>query len=357
MNLDDLSIYKQIDTQDLYKNISELSQQCENAWIEINKLVLPSFYLKANKVLILGMGGSGIGGELASNLTLKTSEIPIYTHHNYGIPEFVDEKTLVIAVSYSGNTEEVTDGFVEAYKTGAKLVAITTGGELEKLSRKYRVPYYRFAYKSPPRAALGYLFISVIGLLKKLNIVDIAQQDINTAISMLKSQFERINREVPLSKNPAKKLAQKLEGKIPIIYGTDFMESVATRWKTQFNENSKVTAYGETIPESNHNSLVGLEFPENLKEKLFFLILKSKFDHPKSKMRQDFFEKTLKSKQISVESINLVPITDSPLTEICGMIYLGDLTSYYLAMINHINPYSVEIIDKLKTSIKEKKSE
>ena len=355
MDLDDLSVYKQIDQEDFYRTIQELPKQCENAWLEINKLVLPSYYLKANKVLILGMGGSGIGGELASDLVLQTSEIPIFAHHNYGIPSWVDEKSLVIAVSYSGNTEEVTDGFVEAYKAGAKLVAITSGGELEVLSRKYHTPYYRFAYKSAPRAALGYLFISSIGLLKKLNIIDISEQDVKTAISMLSGVLGRMGRDIPLAKNPAKKLAEKLEGKIPIIYGTDLLESVATRWKTQINENAKVAAYAEVIPESNHNSIAGLEFPENLKEKLFFLILKSKFDHPKSKLRQDFFAQTLKAKQIPVENILLNSATDVALAEICGMIYVGDLVSYYLAILNGSDPTPVEIINNLKNAIKEKK--
>ncbi len=355
MNLDDLNIYKEIDNQDLYRNIQELPFQCKNAWIEINKLVLPSYYLKVNKVLILGMGGSGIGGELACDFTLQTSEIPIYTHHNYGIPEFIDEKTLVIAVSYSGNTEEIIDGFVEAYKKDAKLIAITSGGELEKLAQKYRAPYYRFAYKSPPRAALGYLFISIMGILKKLNIADISQQDINTTISMLQSQLEKMNRDIPTVKNPAKKLAQVLSEKIPIIYGADFMRGVAIRWKTQFNENAKVISYAEVIPESNHNSLVGLEFPESIQELFYFIILQSRFDHPKSKIRQDFFEKTLKKQKISVQSIILPSSTNCVLAEICGMIYWGDLTSYYLAIINKIDPYPVEIINQLKQTIKGEK--
>ncbi|MFH1749284.1 MAG: bifunctional phosphoglucose/phosphomannose isomerase [bacterium] len=357
MNLDDLSIYKQLDPSDLYKNISELPDQFENTWTEINRLVLPSYYLKANKVIILGMGGSGIGGELARGLTLKTSEIPIHTHHNYGIPEFVDDRTLVIAISYSGNTEEVTDGFVEAYKRGAKLVAVTTGGELEKLALKYRVPYYRFAYKSPPRAALGYLLISVIGILKKLNIIDIAEQDLNTTLSMLKNQHIKLNRDVPAPKNRAKKLAQKLYGKIPIIYGTEFLESVAVRWKTQVNENAKSAAYAEIIPESSHNSLVGLDFPTELKDKLAFIILQSKLNHPKSKLRQEFFQKTLKSKQISIEVISADFVSDSPLVEATALIYLGDLVSYYLAILNACDPYPVDIINKLKTTIKEKSSE
>ncbi len=357
MNLDDLNIYKQIDPSDLYKNINELPSQFENAWIEINKLVLPSYYLKANKVLILGMGGSGIGGEIAKGLTLKTSEIPIHTHHNYGIPEFVDDRTLVIAISYSGNTEEVTDSFIEAYKKGAKLIAITTGGELEKLALKYRAPYYRFAYKSPPRAALGYLLVSIIGILKKLNIVDIAEQDLKTTLSMLKNQKEQINREVPISKNQAKKIAQKLYNKIPVIYGTNSLESVAIRWKTQINENAKSAAYAEIIPESNHNSIVGLDFPNELKDKLTFIILRSKLDHPKSKLRQDFFYKTLKSKKISTEIVSVDMAIESPLAETSALIYLGDMVSYYLAILNTCDPYPVDIITKLKNTIKETRSE
>ncbi|MFC1656642.1 bifunctional phosphoglucose/phosphomannose isomerase [Patescibacteria group bacterium] len=357
MNLDDLNIYKQLDPSNLYKNISELPSQFENAWIEINKLVLPSYYLKANKVLILGMGGSGIGGEFARSLTLNTSEIPIYTHHNYSIPEFVDDRTLIIAVSYSGNTEEVTDGFVEAYKKNAKLVAITSGGELEKLALKYRAPYYRFAYKSPPRAALGYLLISVIGILKKLNIIDIAEQDLKTTVSALKSQFEKLNRDIPTAKNPAKKLAEKLHSKIPIIYGADQLESVAIRWKTQINENAKTAAYAEAIPESNHNSLVGLDFPLELKEKLTFIILQSKNNHAKSLLRQGFFSKTLKNKHISVELISSEYASNSPLVEISTLIYFGDLVSYYLAILNATDPFPVDIISKLKNAIKEKKSE
>jgi len=352
MDLDDSEQFSKIDKNNAYKLIADLPKQCQNAWEEISQIVLPSFYLKANKVLILGMGGSGIGGELAKSFAQDSSEIQISTHNNYGIPAWVDEKTLVIAVSYSGNTEEVIDGFVEASKKNAKLVAITTGGELEKLAFKFRCPLYRFRYDSPPRSALGYLLIGILGILKKLNIVDLATQDIDEAVTQLKEILEKNKLEIPKAKNQAKSLAEKLAGSIPIILGTDTTTSVALRWKTQFNENSKVPAYAEKIPESTHNSIVGLLYPQDLKEKIYFIILKSGFDNPRSRIRQDFILEILKKKKFPVQEIK-IPGTGGKLSEMFSLIYIGDLTSYYLAILNEVDPYPVEIITKLKKHLKE----
>jgi glucose/mannose-6-phosphate isomerase len=351
MNLDDIKTYKEFDPEDSYKLITELPDQCLKAWADVTALVLPPYYLNVHKVVIAGMGGSGIGGKLARDLTASSSEIPVSIHGNYGTPAFVDEKTLFIAVSYSGNTEEVTDAFVEAYKAGARLVAITSGGELARLADKYSVPCYKFDYVSPPRSALGYLFVSVLALLKKLNIADVGTQELELAVTMMRGVLERNSRERTTTDNQAKQIATKLHGKIPIIYGTNLTENVAFRWKTQINENAKTPAYAETIPESNHNSLVGLEFPDNLSANLSVVVLSAKSDHPKSKIRQQFFIKTLQARKIDAQLIGLSPKTSSTLAEVCGLIYLGDLTSYYLAMTNGIDPSPIKVITKLKETL------
>lgn len=353
MELTDYQQFSTIDKGGMFKLISKLPEQCQNAWEEISKIVLPSYYLKVNKVLILGMGGSGIGGKLAKSLASAISEIPIITHNNYGVPAWVDEKTLVIAVSYSGGTEEVINGFTAASQKNAKLVAITTGGDLQKFCTKFNCPIYRFDYDSPPRAALGYLFIGVIGILKKLNIIDIASQDLEIAISKMKNILKKNTPGLDTSKNPAKSLAQKIHNKIPIIIGSDLSTDIAFRWKTQFNENAKSASFFEEIPESNHNGIVGLDFPEALSEKIYFILISSQFDHTQSKNRREFLKKILNKKNIGYSEIDVKP-TSGQLDEMLGLILLGDLTSYYLSILNDTDPMPVDTISELKIYLKEK---
>jgi len=339
----------EIDKEEMAKKIADLPEQVQDAWTQSQKVIIPSYYLKVNKVVILGMGGSGISGALVQSLFHQENEIPIFVHADYGIPALVDEKTLVIAVSYSGGTEEVLDAFVAAYSRGAKLAAITTGGKLESLARKYKAPYYKFDYPSQPRVAVGYTFGAILGLLKKIGLgSDIYQKDIDETVSLLKKYSDLWKPDIPLRKNLAKKIAEGISGYEVVIWANGLLENVARRWKCQINENAKNSAYFEVIPELSHNTICGFEFPEAKNQ--YILILKSKLYHPRVSKRIEILKDILDDKQIPNLVVNL-DLGAKPLSEMLIYLLLGDYVSYYLAMLHQIDPTPIDPITYFKEQL------
>lgn len=351
-NLNDLNQISEIDKDDMAKIIPQLPDQIEKAWKESQKLILPSYYLRTDKVVIVGMGGSGISGTLVKSLLYNENEIPIFVHRDYGVPGFVDNKTLLIASSYSGNTEEVLDAFGAAYSKGAKLVAICTGGKLESLAKKYKAPVYKFKYKSQSRAAMGYSFAATLGILKKIEIIsdEITQKDIDEAIAFLKKHNESWKPEMPVRKNLAKKIANNIFGNILIIWGGGILENVARRWKCEINENAKNSAFFEALPELNHNTMSSLDFPKS--ENLYVLILQSKYYHPRIYKRIEISRDILDKKEVPHFLVDIGPV-GGPLSEMLSYVLLGDYVSFYLAILHDTDPTPVEMIKYFKQRLSE----
>jgi len=351
-NLDNLDSIKNLDRENILGNIQELPDQIDQCWEDWQNIALPTHYINAKNILILGMGGSGIGGSLVSSLADLSSNIPIFVLRDYNIPSWVDRNTLVIGVSYSGNTEETLSAFSEAAEKTEKLITISTGNKLASLGSRYGAVHYKINYGSQPRAALGYSFTSLVAILAKLRLIDISDESIEETTLLLRGLIKKIDADVPTPRNHAKLLAQKLSGKIPVIYGSGTLAEVARRWKGQFNENSKNTSWFEFLPELNHMSLVGLEYPSDLGKKIFVLILESKYDHPRNKLRQQITTQILQQRRIPFETIMVHP-TGNILAEMIQVISLGDFVSYYLAILNNVAPEPVDTINYLKGKLAE----
>lgn len=352
--LDTENLIKKLDISGMLQSINDLPDQVETCWNQMKEFAVPTHYIRCNKVLILGMGGSAIGGDLAGSLALNYSKVPIYIQRDYNLPNFVDNSTLVIGVSYSGKTEETLDSFAKAGERGAKLLAITTGGNLESLCRKYRAPVFKIEYGAMPRAALGYLFTSVVAILNKLDFIGLGQNEMLEAIKTMKEYQKKIYFDNPTSQNPAKQLAQKIFNKIPIIMGGGTLTIVSRRFKTQINENAKQTAVYEIFPELCHNVILGFDNPKKLNEKIFVISLESEFEHPRNALRQSVIHQILRKKGISFEVIKFEKAS-SPLIEMLVLILLGDYTSFYLAMLNNTNPTPISMIDYLKDKLSQAK--
>ncbi len=342
------------DPQNMLSCIDELPMQIRDCWGEIGKFVIPAHYINIKNIIILGMGGSAIGGDLTRVLVSMSSKIPIYVCREYGIPNYADRYTLVIASSYSGNTEETISAFSEAAGRGCKLLAITTGGKIAEIAQKNNAPIFKYNYNSQPRAALGYSLISIIGIFSKLGLVTIDNEIINNVIAELNDLYEHINLDVPVRRNQAKDLAIKIHNSYPLIVGIGFMAEVAHRFKTQVNENSKQIASYDALPELCHNTIVGLEFPSNIKENLYLVFLQSKFDHTRVKLREQIMIRILVKKKIKFEFLMFTP-SSSQLSEMFKMIFFGDYLSYYLSVLNNIDPTPVETIKFLKDKLAEAK--
>ncbi|OGD66319.1 bifunctional phosphoglucose/phosphomannose isomerase [Candidatus Berkelbacteria bacterium RIFCSPHIGHO2_12_FULL_36_9] len=352
--LDTENILKKLDPSGMMQSINDLPDQVDNCWKQLQSYAVPTHYIKCNKVVILGMGGSAIGGDLTASLALSSSKLPIHIHRDYNLPNFVDHETLVIAVSYSGTTEETLDGFNKAGELGAKLIAISTGGPIESLCRKYRAPIFKIEYGAMPRAALGYLFTSVIGVLNKLGIISLGQQEIPEAVKAMKNLQKKIYFPTPTNQNQAKQLAQKIVNYIPVIMASGTLSQVARRWKNQFNENAKQMSVFESFPELCHNVIVGLDYPKKLNDKIFIISLESEFDHPRNQLRRNIVHQIFRKKGIAHDLIK-VNTPQSPLIEMLLMTLLGDYVSYYLSLLNNTDPTPVQAINFLKEKLSEAK--
>jgi len=351
INLDNPKVHKKLDPSCMRERIRELPQQCLKAWRQALDLKLPSNHSKVNKVVILGMGGSAIGGDLLSSLASLESQTPITVSRDYNMPAFVDAKTLVIASSYSGMTEETLSAFTQALQTPAKKLVITTGGKLKDLAEQNNIPFLTIDYKSPPRAALAHSFIPLLGICQKLGIVNNKSKDIAEMAKILKDLQTTIDENHALKSNPAKQLATKLHRHLAVIYGAGFLSPVAQRWKTQINENSKAWAYYEILPELNHNAVVGYEFPAELAQSIFVPFLRSSRLHPRTLLRYKLTVEMLNKAKVSHETIEARG--KSALAQMMSLVYFGDWVSYYLALLNETNPYPVQIIDFLKKRLTE----
>ncbi|MDH4269936.1 MAG: bifunctional phosphoglucose/phosphomannose isomerase, partial [Dehalococcoidia bacterium] len=281
VDLDNASAYRQFDKLGMLDHLHAFPDQCQKAWDKVVKFELPHLHTRISSVVILGMGGSAIGGDIVRRLALAESKSPVWVHRDYGLPAFVDESTLVIASSYSGNTEETLSAFAKSLGTRARKLAITSGGKLKHLAEKEGIPVFVIDYQAPPRAAFPHSFIPLVGIFQKLGLLADKSADLQEAVDILKELSRDLVETKPLASNAAKQVAAKLQGHVAVIYGAEMFSEVARRWKGEFNENSKAWAFFENFPELNHNAAVGYEFPAEVKDRIYVLMLRSSLLHPR----------------------------------------------------------------------------
>jgi len=353
VNLDDPKIYKQLDPANMLGQLHGLPGQCLAAWRKAIEFKLPDGYQDIDKVVILGMGGSAIGGDLVRSLASSESKPIIFVNRDYDLPAFVDDKTLVIASSYSGNTEETLSAFSQALKTNCKKLVTTTGGKLKDMAEKNNVPVFIIEHSSQPRAALGYSFMPVMAFLRNLGFLKGITRDVEAMTQDLEKSLEGLKKTVPTSSNQAKQLATKMHDKIAVIYGAGILSEVAHRWKTQINENSKACAFYEIFPELNHNAVVGYQFPSDLAQKIFVVLLRCPSIHPRILLRYQVTGELLEQNSIGYQVVDSQG--GDALSQMMNLIFLGDWVSYYLSILHQTDPSPVKTIDYLKKRLSETK--
>jgi len=349
VNLDDAKIYLKNDPEGMLARIKELPMQCQQAWQAAMDFQLPAEYRKVEKVVILGMGGSAIGGDLVRSLVQSEARIPVIVHRDYGLPAFVDEKTLLIASSYSGNTEETLSGFEPALKTGAKKLVMTTGGKLQQMAEANKIPVFKIEYKAQPRAALGFSFLPTLGVMQKLGFLKDKGEDVAETVQVLEKLSAKLDEKSAGKANPAKQLAQRLYGRLPVVYGAGIAAEAAHRWKTQFNENSKAWAFYEVFPELNHNATVGFPLPKEIASKIRVILLRSPTFNQRIKLRYDVTCELLKQSGVAYEFVD--GEGKSTLAQMMSLVMMGDFTSYYLAILYRVDPSPVKVISYLKDKL------
>ncbi len=349
IDLDDLELMKRADPGQMLRHIEDLPQQCAEASLSMGGLELPEEYRDIDNLVIAGMGGSAIGGSLLASLVERECSLPVIVHRDYGLPAFVGPRSLVIVSSYSGNTEEALSAFAEALEREAKVLAITSGGQLAGEARGKGIPLFTISYVSPPRGALGHSFIPLVGVIERLGFIADKSADLSEAIAEMKALQERINERMPVAKNPAKGLAQRLHGKMVVVYGAGHLTEVARRWKTQLNENGKAWGFFEALPELNHNFLEGNRFPAEVAEGMVVVALSSSLYSPRMRLRLEVTQEVLAQQGVHCERVEA--LGRNALAQMLSTIHLGDYTSFYLAMLYGIDPSLIANINYLKEQL------
>lgn len=345
-----VDVLSKIDKSNMFNVLKEFDQQVSNAYELAEKVVLRNINSgRIKNVVITGLGGSAIGGDLVRNIALGELKVPLIVNRHYTLPAFVGRDTLVIVSSYSGNTEETISAYKEAMKLKAQIICITSGGEVRKMAEKYKHSLFLIPQGYQPRCALGYNFISMWMALTKLKLVSKKTVEFKNIVKILKKN-STIYTIPDIVTNNALRIATVLKGKLPIIYSSvDNLEAVNLRWRGQLSENAKILAYGNFYPEMNHNELVGWKLNKNILKNIVVIFLEDPDDHKRVKTRMAITKRIYK--QYSDNIISLSSKENTKLERIFDLIYLGDWISYYLAILNNIDPTPVEIINYLKSKL------
>jgi glucose/mannose-6-phosphate isomerase len=345
--LDSRAAYERLDRSGLYKRIIGLPDQFEEAWAAARSLPLPSDFRGAERIVVAGMGGSGVGGTLARALSIDLgATTPVDLVRGYTLPGWVDERCLVLALSNSGDTEETVAAFRDALATGARCVAVTTGGKLLGLAQKHDAPALAFEWDGEPRSAVGWSFASVLAIGSVLGLLPDVDADVTTAAGRMRELLRGIERDAPEEGNPAKQLARWLEGSLPVIIGAESLAAVAYRWRTQINENAKSWAIAEELPEQSHNAPVGYALPRDLTPMLRVVLLRHAAMGARNAMRLAATQEQLADAGIAVRTLDVAGPTR--LAQMLWALQFGDMTSYYLGILHGVDPSEVRALEWLK---------
>lgn len=309
----------------------------------------PSYELKTPRnVVFAGMGGSALAAVMAKSWLKDELSVPFEYVRDYDLPAYVDEDTLVITSSYSGNTEETLSCFEQAQKAHAQIVVLTRGGRLKELAQEHDLPLYQLPDVSQPRFSTTAGLLATVEILEAAGLVQGKVEELRGQNEFMRKVAERWTQNVPAEQNRAKQLALELAGKSVVVWGGPRMSALAYKWKISVNENAKNVAFWNEWPEFNHNEFVG--WSSHPVEKVYGVVeLVSAFEHTRIKQRYEVSNRLLSGKMPAPTIIEAEG--DTLLQEILYFMLLGDFMSLYLAIVNGNNPTPVKLVEKLKTEL------
>ena len=321
--------------------ISNFTKQLAEAKLIGEQLIKYDNSKDIRNVIICGLGGSGIGGKIVSNISESRSNVPVMVHNSYSLPLFVNNETLVIISSYSGDTEETISAFNEALKRGCEIICITSGGMVERIAKENDTPIILVPGGNPPRAMLTYSLTQLLFILQQYSIIEMDMiTEIENTISLLENEMDEIKLE-------AKDISDKVGGTTVLIYSDATFEGVGTRFKQQLNENSKTLAFSNVVPEMNHNELLGWQGGNKTFSAIF---LRNQSDNERNKLRMD-----ISKSEISKRANYCVDILSKGVTEIERVYYLiliTDWISIHLAEQYGVDSIEIKVIESLKGKLK-----
>ena len=337
---------KRYDRSRMIDTIDSFDNQCREA-IELGERFAFTQRGDIDKVIVCGMGGSAMAGDFAR----RFAKVPVIVNRSYTLPPFADKHTLLVAVSYSGNTAETISSLTAGIHKGLQALCIASGGKIQDIARKNDIPFLQVPAGYQPRAATGYLGLPLLVVLSRLGLVEGVGEwdDMFGALAKIK---ESCTARIATKENPAKELAHALHGRIPIIYGTaDNTDLVAMRFKTQINENAKQPAYWNAFSELNHNEILALVGSDLLPNQ-HIVLLKNSFDHPENGIRMEIMTGLFDEHHVPHSFVTANGETE--LAQVLSQIYFADYVSYYLALANKLDPTPVELIEQFKVDLAKK---
>jgi glucose/mannose-6-phosphate isomerase len=353
INLDDITKLEEFDTGKMFTSIRNIPDQMEQAWTEVDRLEIPKSYSAIENIVFCGMGGSALGGRIIDSLTTSTIRVPFEIFTEYNLPNYVNNKTLVILSSYSGNTEETINCAHEALNKNALVVGITTGGKLSEFLERNKLPRYLYEPKSnisnQPRMALGYSVASVLKLLSKIGIYDLDNQEFFEICTHARQRINAYDTLVKTDENVAKMLSTGFFHKSVILISSEFLYGVTHAVKNQINENSKTFSALFDIPEINHHLMEGLKFPEKLREITKFLFITSDL----YKLRILKIHQITKSviEKNGFDVLTFKPEGKTKSNQIIDTLIFGSFFAVYLAFLYGIDPIPIPWVDYFKQEL------
>ncbi|MEA2452377.1 MAG: glucose/mannose-6-phosphate isomerase [Actinomycetota bacterium] len=353
--LDDLEAIAKLDSEDVLGAVERFPEQCREAW-ELGRATtnLPNGD-GIDAIVVLGMGGSGVSGDVVQAVVEPRLAVPFRTIKSYGpIPDWVGRNTLVFAVSYSGSTEETLAGLETALERGARIITLSSGGPLAATAASKGLAHVAIPAGLQPRASLGYLSLPILAVLTLMELVPDVQADVDEAIKVLSELASRCHRERTLRDNPAKDLAARIKGRIPVVYGGHGVGATAAyRFKCDLNEYGKTPAFWNEIPELDHNEIVGWDNLDDLtSERFVAILLREPGEHERVALRFEITRRLVESRL--AEFVEVTSEGESALARLLSLVFVTQLASIYVGLAYDEDPGPVDVIMQLKQELKDR---
>jgi len=351
--LDNPTQMQQLDKQNVYQSLVDLPKQCQHAWDEAQKISLPANYKQVNKIVMAGMGGSGLGARIIESVYGLNLKQPLVRINDYDLPSWADEKTLVICFSFSGTTEEIVSISKQAQTKNCPWLAISAGGTIIELVKKHHRPFYRinpvYNPSKQPRMAIGYSVVGQLVMAHKAGLINFTAQRLQALIDTIEKTLQNTTIDLPANQNPAKKLASKFYEKAVVFVAARHMTGGLHTVKNQMNENSKNFSVRFDVPEMNHHLMEGLLHPQSNPKHLLFFLISSQLYPPRISQRMTITQQVVKKNKIN--TVLWQASAKDKLSQVFELIQFVGMANFYLSMLYKINPAEIPWVDYFKTKL------
>lgn len=346
--LDDHALRDLVDPSGFWRLIANLPRQARDARELGQVCPLPDDFTRPRRVVILGMGGSAIGGDVVATVAEHLGPIPAEVVRDYAAPP-VGEGALLVACSFSGNTEEVIAAFSAQLEGPGMRLALTTGGALAAIAEAHDVPLIAYDFDGPPRTALGYSVLPLLEVLRRLGAVTLDDASIERALGGLERRAEAWGPQQPAASNAAKQIALRLRDRLPYVVGGDVLAVAARRWAGQLAENAKQWAFAGALPEADHSTIVALERRQKAAQALHAVLLDGPAMDARNRRRAQLTARELGAAGVDHEIVAIE--ARDPLGAVLEACQLGDWVSYYVALLHGVDPLPTPILDRVKAAM------